>query len=117
MTRLHLILRLEGPELDHDGADDDVVGDGVVCERGQDVFRTVGHPINDILDALVLSGIPDLDNFVGAQTDQMVPLLVNVQVADRSVMTIQVGELLQSIRLPENDMSLLTATSDLLVLD
>ena len=69
------------------------------------------------MDALVLSGIPDLDDLIGTQTDQMVPLLVNVQVADRSVMTIQVGELLQSIRLPENDMSLLTATSDLLVLD
>ena len=117
MTRLHLILRLEGPEFDHDGADDDVVGDRVVCERSQDVLRTVGHPINDILNALVLSGIPNLDDLVSAQTDQMVPLFVNVQITDGSIVTIQVGELLQSIRLPENNVSLFTATSDLLVLD
>ena len=81
MTRLHLILSLEGPEFDNDGANDDVVGNGVVCQSGQYVFWTIGVPVYDVLDALVALGVPNLHDFVRAETDQVVTILVDVQVA------------------------------------
>ena len=80
VTRFDLLLGLEGPELDLDGADDDVVGDRVVFERAKDVLRTVSDTINDGLDALIVPCIPDLDHLVSAERDQMVPLLVDVEV-------------------------------------
>ena len=42
----------------------------------------------------------------------MVPLFVDVEVRDRCVMTIEVGQVLESVRLPENDVSLFSATCD-----
>ena len=47
----------------------------------------------------------------------MIPLLIDVEVAHGSVMTIEVGQLLQSVRFPENNVALLSATGHLLVLD
>ena len=80
VTRFDLLLSFKGPELDLDGADDDVVGDRVVFERAKDVLRTVSDTINDSLDALIVPCIPDLDHLVSAERDQMVPLLVDVKV-------------------------------------
>ena len=116
MTRLDLVLRLEWPELDHDRTHNDVVGDWIVVQSRQDIFRPVGLPVDDVLDALIALGVPDLNDFVRAKTDQMVPLLVDVQVAHRSVVSVQVGELLQRVGLPEDNVALFTAAGDLLVL-
>ena len=80
VTCLDLLLGLEWPEFDPDRADDNIVGHRVVVERTQDILRSVSHPINDSLDALIVTSVPDLDNLVRAQTDQMVPLFVNVKV-------------------------------------
>ena len=117
MTCLDLFLRLEGPELDCDRADNNVVRDGVVLECTQDVLRSVRHPINDGLNTLVMPRVPDFNHLVGAKTDQMISILVDVQVTHRRVMPVQIGKLLESIGLPEDDMALLATTCDLLMLD
>ena len=94
VTRLDLVLRLEGPELDNNRADNDVVGDWIVIQGRQDVFWSVSLPVDDVLDAFVALSVPNFHDLVCAKTDQMVPLLIDIQVADRSVMTVKVGELL-----------------------
>ena len=117
MTRLDLFLSLEGPELDRDRADHNVVSDWIILKGTQDVFRPVGHSINDGLNAFVALGIPNLDDLVSSKTDQVVPVFIDIQVTHRRVMPIQIGQLLESVGLPEDDMTLFTTTSDLLVLD
>ena len=42
----------------------------------------------------------------------MIPLLVDVEVRDGCVMAIKVGQVLQGVWLPENNVSLLSATGD-----
>ena len=42
----------------------------------------------------------------------MIPLLVDVEVRDGCVMAIEVGQVLQGVWLPENNVSLLSATGD-----
>ena len=69
MTCLDFLLCFEWPELDGNGADDDVVSNGVVSERTQDIFRSVGDSVNDGLLTLIVFGVPDLDDLVGAETD------------------------------------------------
>ena len=116
MTSLDLLLGLEGPELDDDGADEDVVSDRVISQSTQDILRSVRHAVNDRLDALIVARVPDFDHFVCAQTDQMVTLLIDVQMTDRCVMAIEVRKLLQSVGLPQNDMALLAAARHLFML-
>lgn len=78
MTSLNLLLGLKGPELDDNGADEDVVSDWVICQCTQDILRSVSHAVNNRLDALIVARVPDFDHFVCAQTDQMVTLLIDV---------------------------------------
>ena len=47
----------------------------------------------------------------------MVPFLIDVELLDRSIVTVQVRQLLQGVRLPEDDVTLLSAASDLLLFD
>ena len=47
----------------------------------------------------------------------MVPFLIDVELLDRSIVTVEVGQLLQGVRLPEDDVTLLSAASDLLLFD
>jgi len=93
------------------------VSDWIILKCTQDVFRPVGHSINDGLNAFVALGIPNLDDLVGSKTDQMVPIFIDIQVTHRRVMPIQIGQLLESVGLPEDDMTLFTTTSNLFVLD
>ena len=64
------------------------MGDWIVVQSRQYVLGSVRLPVNDVLDALIALGVPDLHDLVRAKTDQMVPLLVNVQVADRSIVSV-----------------------------
>ena len=88
VTCLDLILRLEWPKLNHDRTDNDVVGDWIVIQCRQDVLRAVRHPVNNVLDAFVALGVPNLHYFVSAETNQMVSLFIDIKVADRSVVTV-----------------------------
>ena len=88
----------------------------IVVQCRQDVFRTVSHPVNDVLYALVALSVPNLYNLICSKTDEMVSLFVDIEVANRSVMAVKVSELLQSVRLPEDDVALFTTTGNLLVL-
>ena len=45
----------------------------------------------------------------------MVPFLIDVELLDRSIVTVQIGQLLQGVRLPKDDMALLFTASDLLL--
>ena len=47
----------------------------------------------------------------------MVPFLIDVELLDRSIVTVEVRQLLQGVRLPEDDVTLLSAASDLLLFD
>lgn len=47
----------------------------------------------------------------------MVPFLIDVELLDRSIVTVQVRKLLQGVRFPEDDVTLLSAASDLLLFD
>lgn len=82
MTRLDFLLGLEGPEFNRDGAYDDVVGDWVVSESIQDVVGAVDHSIDDGLNALVVSCVPNLNHLVCTKTDQMISLFIDVKMAD-----------------------------------
>ena len=79
MTCFDFLLSLEWPELDLNGAHDDVVGQRLVPESAEYIFRTVSDSVNDGLDALVVSRIPDLYNFVGSERDQVISLLIDVK--------------------------------------
>ena len=117
MTGLDLLLGLERPEHDVDRADDDIVGDRVVGEGRENILGAISLAVDYGLNALVMPSIPDLDDLVCAETNQVVPLLVDVQMGHARVVAVQVGQLLECIRLPENDVALLTTASNLLVLD
>ena len=82
MTCLDLFLSLEGPKFDPDRAHDDVGRHRVVLQRTQDVLRAVSNSINNRLNALIVSCVPDLNHLIRAQTDQMVPVFINVKVRD-----------------------------------
>ena len=82
MTRFDLLLGLEGPELDHSRANDDVACDRVVSQRAQNIFRTVCHTVYNRLDAIVVLVVPDLHYLVCAKTDQVISIFVNVEVRD-----------------------------------
>ena len=109
MTGFDLFLGSERPEVDFPAADNDVVGHLVVVERGQDGLRSVEESINYILDAHVGPCVPDFDDFVSAETDQVITLFVDVEVRDGGVVAVQVSESAQSEWLPQNDVSLFTA--------
>ena len=81
VTSFDFFLSFEWPELDHNRADEDVVSDRIIGQRTENILRSVGHTVNDRLDALVMTRVPDLDNLVCAQTDQMVALLIDIQMA------------------------------------
>ena len=81
VARLDLVLRLEGPKFDHDRTDNDVVGDRIVIQCGQDILRAIRLSVDNILDAFVALSVPDLDDFVRTETDQMISLLVDIEVA------------------------------------
>ena len=117
MTSFNFLLSLEWPELDLNGAHNDVVGQRLIPESAEDILRTVSDSVNDGLDALVVSRIPDLDNFVCSERDQVISLLVDVKMRYRGVMPIQVRQLLERVGLPEDNMPFFSTTCDLLMLD
>ena len=60
--------------------------------------------------------VPDNDNLVSAKTDQVVSFLVDVEALDGGIVTVKVSQLLDCVRFPEDNVTLLTAGSYLLVL-
>jgi len=117
VTSFDFLLSLEWPELDLNGAHNDVVSYRFVPESTENILRTISDSVNDGLNALVVSRIPDLDNFVCSERDQVISLLVDVKMRHRCVMSIQVRQLLKRVRLPEDDMPFFSTTCDLLMLD
>ena len=69
VTCFYFLLSLEWPELDLNGAHNDIVGQRLVPESAENIFRTVSDSVNDGLNAFVVSRIPDLDNFVCSERD------------------------------------------------
>ena len=67
MTCLDLLLGPELPEVDLTRTEKDVVGELVKMNRSQDILRPIVHLVNDGLDALVRSNVPDLDDLVSAE--------------------------------------------------
>lgn len=116
MTCLTFLLGLERPKLDRNGSDNNVARHCIVEKSAQDVLRAVGRAIVDPLDDLIVERVPDYDNLVGSQADQVVSFLVDVEALDGSIVTVKVSQLLDCVRFPEDNVTLLTATSHLLVL-
>jgi len=79
VTSLDLLLGLERPELDLNRADEDVMSDRVVGEGSEDILRAVSLAVDDGLNALIVPSIPDFDDLIGAETNQVIPFLVDVQ--------------------------------------
>ena len=117
MTGFDFFLCLEGPKFDPDRTHDDMRRHRVVLQCTQDVLWAVSNTINNRLNALIVSCVPNLDHLVRAKTDQMVPVLIDVKVRDRGVMTVQMGQLLKRVGLPKDNVTLHTATRNLFVLD
>lgn len=116
MTRLNLLLRLEEPEVDLATSKNDVVRDLVEVQRRQDVLRPVAGLVDDGLNAHVRPNVPNFDNLVSAQGNQVVAVLVDCQVLDGSVMSIQVRERAQGEGVPHDNVSFLSTTRDETVL-
>ena len=116
MTCLTFLLGFKRPKLDRNGSDDNVTRHRIVEKSSQDVLWAVGRAIVDPLNDLIVERVPDYDNLVGAQTDQMVSFLVDVEALDGCIVTVEVCQLLDSIGLPEDNVSLLSTTSHLFVL-
>ena len=57
------------------------MGDRIVIQCGQDILRAICLSVDNILDAFVALSVPDLDDFVRTETDQMISLLVDIEVA------------------------------------
>ena len=69
----------------------------------------------DPLDDLIVERVPDNDNLVGSQADQVVSFLVDVEALDGGIVTVKVSQLLDCVRFPEDNVTLLTTASHLLV--
>ena len=110
MASLDLLLSLEGPELDRSCADDYIVSERVEFQRTQDVFRTVCCAVNNRLDALKTNNIPDLYDLVRTKTNEMISFFIDIEFGHRSVMTIELVQLLNTVGLPNDNVTLFTAT-------
>lgn len=104
------------PEVDLSGAGEYVVGGAVEEYGGESVFGPVANLVEDGLYAGVGPDVPDLDDLVGAETDQVVPVLVEREVLHGRVVAVEVGEGAQGERVPHDDVALLAARSDETVL-
>ena len=116
MTCLDLLLSLEGPELDRSRAHDYIVSERVKFQSAEDVFGTVSRAVNNRLDALKTNNIPDLYDLVCTKTNEMVSIFIDIEFGHRSVMTIELVQLLDTVGLPDDDMTLFTTTGHQLLL-
>lgn len=114
--RLNFLLRLKHPEVDLPAPENYIISPLVEVQGREDVIRPVAQFVSDRLDAEVVVQVPDLDHLVGPQRDQVVTLLVQGEVLDSSRMPGQVGLRHQGKRIPEDDLTLLSARSDDLML-
>ena len=80
VTSFYFFLCFERPKFDNDRANYYVVGDRVVSQSTQNILWTISDSINNGLNALVMSCVPNLDHLIGAKTDQVVALFVDVKV-------------------------------------
>lgn len=79
-------------------------------QEGKPVLRSVADLVKYGLDASISPNIPNLDDLVRPQTDQVVPVLVYGQILHTRVVTVEVGERPQCEGIPHNDVALLAAT-------
>ena len=88
VTSFYFFLCFERPKFDNDRADYYVVGDRVVSQGTQDILRAISDSINNGLNALVVSCVPNLDHLIGSKTDQVVALFVDVKVRYWSIVSV-----------------------------
>ena len=108
MTCLDLLLSLEGPELDRSRAHDYIVSERVEFQRTEDVFWAVCCAVNNRLDALKTNNIPDLYDLVCTKTNKMISFFIDIEFGHRSGMTIELVQLLDTVRLPDDYVTLFT---------
>lgn len=100
------------PEVDLSGASQNVVGSPIEVDRGEAILRAVAKLVEDSLDACVGPDVPNLDDLIGSQTDQVESIFVESQVLDRSIVPIEVRESSKCERVPHDDVSLFSATGN-----
>ena len=78
MACFDFLLGLESPEVYLPAADNDIVGDFVITEGGENIFWSVKESICDDLETIIASIVPYSDDFIRSQTYEMESILVNV---------------------------------------
>jgi hypothetical protein len=91
MRGLNLFLSFEEPQVDFSGACEDIVGRTIKVYGSQSVFWAVANLIKYSLNACIGPDVPNLNDFISAQTDQMVPVFIQSEILHRCVMSIQIG--------------------------
>ena len=98
------------PEINFSWAKEDVICSLVKVKESQPVLWSVAYLVKDSLDASVSSDVPNLEDFVSTETDQVVSVLIDCQVLHRSIVTIEVRQSSKSKRIPHDNVTLLSAT-------
>ena len=78
MTCLDFFLRLECPEINFSAADNDVMGHNVVMKGSKNVFWPIRESISDYLKTMVICCVPNPDDFVCTQTDEVEPFFIDI---------------------------------------
>ena len=116
MRRFNLLLSLKHPKVDFATAKNNIIRPLVEVKRSQHVIRPVAHLVSDSLDAKIVMQMPDLNHFIGAQGNQVVPFIVHGQVLDGGGVPRQVSLSHEGERVPQNNLTLLSTRGDDLVL-
>ena len=78
MACFDFFLRLKSPEIDFSTADNDIVGDFVITEGSENIFWSIKESICDDLETIIASVVPNSDDFIRSQTNEMESILVDV---------------------------------------
>jgi len=113
----NLLLSFKEPEIKFPTAEHDIIGPLVKNHGSEPVFGPVTNLVKNRLNASVCSAVPNFNNFVSSQRDQMIFVFIKRQVLNRSVMAIQVAEDSDGEGIPHEDVSLLAATGHKPVLE
>jgi len=77
MGCLRFFLSFEKPEVNLARSKQDVVRVRLVDQAREDVVRAVADLINDLLDQRIGANVPNVDQLVSAERDQVVPILID----------------------------------------
>ena len=61
-------------------------------EECQPVLWSVANLVKDSLDASIGSDVPNLENLISTQTNQVMSVLINSQILYGSIVTVEIGQ-------------------------